>query len=107
VEDTPFVDQRRSPRFRETNPLRLAIASEDYRAEYDAITTDHSLHGARIRTNISVSPGEIVEIIPEGDPELRITARVVWMRGAEPNVSYFEGLEFLKPMTVPQLRRMS
>jgi hypothetical protein len=95
MESTRFVDHRRSSRAREANPIRLAIASEDYGVGHAAITMNQSLQGVRIRTDVSLSPGEKILIFPQGGSQQRIPARVVWVREPEPGVGYVAGLEFL------------
>ncbi len=95
MESTRFVDHRRSSRAREANPIRLALASEDYGVGHAAITMNESLCGVRIRTDVPLSPGEKIEIFPQGGSQQRIPARVVWVREPGPSAGYVAGLEFL------------
>ena len=71
---------------------------------------DASLHGLRIRTDVALSPGQKVLILPDVGMQDRITARVVWARELEISSGHVAGLEFAKPLTpvaVPKLRRPS
>jgi hypothetical protein len=95
MESTRFVDHRRSLRVGEANPIRLAIASEDYGVGHAAITMNESLCGVRIRTDVPLSPGEKILIFPQGGSQQRIPARVVWVRRPMSSAGYVAGLEFL------------
>jgi hypothetical protein len=105
-----YVDPRRSPRGRAANPIRLAIPFEYPTKQHKALTVDASLHGIKIRTDVPLSPGERVVILPEAGSGVRIPARVVWTRAVKISAGYVAGLEFAKPLTPlagPQLRPTS
>lgn len=100
------VEDRRSPRFREANPIRLEIASERYGKVHEAVTMDEALDGVRIRIDVPLSAGERVIILPEAVSEEHIRARVVWVRELKSSTGYVAGLEFVRPLKleVPRLR---
>ncbi len=100
VKRTTPVDQRRSPRNREAIPVRLAIASEDYRLEYEAVLIDRSSTGIGIRTNMPLSSGEKVLVHWLDKRRDAIPARVAWANGAEFSFAGAVGLEFLNPLRV-------
>ena len=106
--DAPiFVESRRSPRGRDASPILLAIASENYHIQCNALRMDASLHGMRIRTDVPLSLGTRVEILPNGRSGDCITTHVVWMQELEISSVYVVGLEFnirMKP-AAPQFRR--
>ena len=96
---TPFVDRRRSDRERGPIPVHFTIASEDYGVEHEALAIDRSSHGLRIRTAVPLSPGEAVVVMSLGGSRGSISARVVWVLGAEYTFAAAAGLEFLNPAT--------
>jgi len=75
--------------------MGIAIASEDYRVEHEAFTTNQSLQGVRIRTAIPLLSEEMVVTFPPGDSRHAIPARVVWVRRPTSSAGYVAGLEFL------------
>lgn len=62
----------------------------------DAFTMDVSSQGARIQADISLSPGEMVEVVPVNGSE-PVTARVVWVGNPASELEGQAGLEFLGP----------
>ena len=93
---TSFVDPRRSRRAREANPIRVAIASENYHIRHEVSTMDGSLHGIRIRISVPLVPGEKIAVFVREGSLYRNSSRVVWMQKAEVSEGYIAGLEFLK-----------
>jgi hypothetical protein len=93
-----FVDLRRSRRVCRTNPIRLALASEDYRVKHDALTMDESSCGVAIMTVTPLFPGETIMVFPQEGARYSIPARVVWVRQAEVSLISAAGLEFLVPL---------
>jgi hypothetical protein len=65
----------------------------------NAYTLDVSTQGARIEASISLTPGQVVEVIPMNDSE-PVTARVVWVGRPASEVEGQTGLEFLDPFAV-------
>jgi hypothetical protein len=95
MESTRFVDHRRSLRLGEAISIGIAIASEDYRVEHEALTMNQSLQGVRIRTAIPLLLEEMVVVFAPGDSRHATRARVVWVRQSMSNGGYVAGLEFL------------
>jgi hypothetical protein len=65
----------------------------------NAYTLDVSTQGARIEASISLTPGQVVEVIPMNGSE-PVTARVVWVGRPASEVEGQAGLEFLDPFAV-------
>jgi hypothetical protein len=66
---------------------------------FDAFTLDVSTQGARIEAGISLTPGQVVEVVPVNgsDP---VTGRVVWVGEPASELEGQAGLEFLDPFDV-------
>jgi len=65
----------------------------------NAYTLDVSTEGARIQASISLTPGQVVEVIPINGSE-PVTGRVVWVGQPASEVEGQAGLEFLDPFDV-------
>ena len=65
----------------------------------DAFTLDVSAQGARIEAGISLTPGQVVEVVPVNgsDP---VTGRVVWVGEPASELEGQAGLEFFDPFDV-------
>jgi hypothetical protein len=65
----------------------------------DAFTLDVSAQGARIEAGFSLTPGQVVEVVPVNgtDP---VTGRVVWVGEPASELEGQAGLEFLDPFDV-------
>jgi len=94
----PF-NARRSERESTTIPISLVKSAECFRRDCAATTTDISLKGARVRTNLALAPGEWVGVVAEGEFPHAIPARVVWAREDKVSHWIFAGLEFLQAST--------
>jgi hypothetical protein len=66
----------------------------------DAFTVDVSAQGARIKANISLTPGQVVEVIP-ADGSDPVTGRVVWVGKPASELEGQAGLEFSDPFNIP------
>ena len=85
---------RRVKRISATIPLSLVLEHED--SKHDAYTVDISPNGARIRTDLVLSPGQMIGIVASGDSGQAIPSRVVWVERST-DVGSVAGLEFLGP----------
>jgi len=65
----------------------------------NAYTLDVSTEGARIQASISLTPGQVVEVIPINGAE-SVTGRVVWVGKPASEVEGQAGLEFLNPFHI-------
>jgi hypothetical protein len=89
------VIPRRWERQETETPIRLVLDSAHFRTDNSAITLDLSLCGARVRTNLTLAPGDWVGVIPKGNFPQAIPARVVWAREDDYSHWTFAGLEFI------------
>jgi hypothetical protein len=80
--------------------ILVFVESEREWEGYDAFTLDVSALGARIKAGISLTPGQVVEVVPidGADP---VTGRVVWVGKPASELEGQAGLEFLDPFNVP------
>ncbi len=92
----PADDFCRSPRTPATVSIRLVVESEGFRAEHEASTVDLPVRGIKVRAPLALLPGESVGIIPRGNSQHTIPARVVWTRRAGTDRWSLAGLEFLE-----------
>ena len=76
--------------------IRLVLDPKRFKADNSAVALDVSLSGARVRTNLTLVPGDWVGFIPKGDFPHAIPARVVWAREDEYSHWTFAGLEFIE-----------
>jgi hypothetical protein len=69
---------------------------------HDAFTLDVSAQGAKIQADISLTPGQVVEVVPVNgsDP---VTGRVVWVGKPASELEGQAGLEFLDPFDISTL----
>jgi hypothetical protein len=66
----------------------------------DAFTLDVSAQGARIEAGISLTPGQVVEVVPVNGSD-SVAGRVVWVGKPASELEGQAGLEFLDPFNVP------
>ncbi|MGO8790063.1 MAG: PilZ domain-containing protein [Terriglobia bacterium] len=93
--DTP-TNSRRWERELATIPISLVLKAERFKTDNFATTVDISLRGMRVRTNLTLVPGEWIGVVPKGEFPHAIPARVVWVREDESSHWIFAGLEFLQ-----------
>jgi hypothetical protein len=89
------VPPRRWERQPASIPISLVLKADHFKADNSAITVDISLHGAEVRTNLALVPGEWVGVVPKGEFPHAIPTHVVWVREDEASRWTFAGLEFL------------
>jgi len=77
----------------------MFVETEQKWQECDAVTVDVSALGARIETGISLTPGQVVEVVP-GDGADPVAGRVVWVGKPASEVEGQAGLEFFSPFHV-------
>lgn len=79
--------------------LIMFVEREGEVAKCDSLTLDLSAHGARIRADTSLTPGQMVEVVSvEGSDPVR--ARVVWVGRPASEMEGQAGLEFLDPFGI-------
>ena len=89
---------RRSDRIFVRLPITLLVDSQNERIAQDAFTVDLSQLGVRVRTDLSLSPGQPVEIFPNRGLKYPIPSRVVWVGETGAQQHGEAGLEFLRPL---------
>ena len=89
------VPPRRWERQPASIPISLVLKADHFKADNSAITVDISLHGAEVRTNLALVPGEWVGVVPKGEFPHAIPTHVVWVREDEVSHWTFAGLEFV------------
>jgi hypothetical protein len=72
----------------------MFVETDQIREECEAVALDVSELGARIEAGISLTPGQVVEVIP-GDDADPVAGRVVWVGKPASEVEGQAGLEFL------------
>lgn len=85
-------------RVREAIPVHFAVASEDYKTEYQATTKDQSSRGLGIQAAVHLSPGESIVVLALGDSRVSISGRVVWVQGARSPLAAAAGFELVSPI---------
>ncbi len=98
----PHVLERRGKRIFARVPLTLLLESHGKKRAHRAFTVDFSELGARVRAGSILSPGQLVEVIPDEAPHYAVRGRVVWVRAAGSERYGLAGLEFLNSLLVPE-----
>jgi PilZ domain len=94
------VAVRRSERESELVSITLVTRPEVFRQDESATTLDTSLHGMKVRTALSLIPGEWVGVIPKGEFPHAIPAHVVWVQAEESGYWTVAGIEFESALAV-------
>ena len=89
---------RRWERRASTLPISLVLKTGDLESDDSATTLDISLRGAKVRTKLTLRPGDLVRVVPEGAFPEAIRTRVVWVQEYESNEWTLAGLEFLNSL---------
>jgi hypothetical protein len=98
VATSPQVTHRRSER----KIAKIAIVvfvDHEHEQGSDAYTVDVSRLGARIQSELSLAPGQMVEVVPVNGSE-PVAARVVWVGRPASELQGQAGLEFLDPFNL-------
>ena len=66
METNTAVTPRRWERQPATIPIGLVLKANHFKADDSAIAVDISPHGARVRTKLTLVPGEWVGVVPKG-----------------------------------------
>ena len=93
------VVPRQWERQKTESPIRLVLDPAHFKTDNSAVALDISLCGARVRTNLTLVPGDWVGVIPKGDFPHAIPARVVWAREDDYSHWTFAGIEFIDERT--------
>lgn len=95
----PPLVPRRCDRKTTKMAVIMFVETEQKREECEAVALDVSALGARVEAGISLTPGQVVEVIP-GDGADPVAGRVVWVGKPASEVEGQAGLEFLDPFHV-------
>ncbi len=89
---------RRSERIFVRLPVTLLVDSAGERVAQDAYTVDLSQLGVRVRTELTLAPGQAVDVFSNRGLKSPIPSRVIWV-GQHGAPQHGEaGLEFLRPL---------
>ena len=99
VATLPQTTHRRSERKIAKIAIVVFVDHEREQGGSDAYTVDVSTLGARIRSELSLTPGQMVEVVPVNGSE-PVTARVVWVGRPASELQGQAGLEFLDPFDI-------
>lgn len=96
---SPQTTHRRSERKIAKIAIVVFVDHEREQGGSDAYTVDVLTLGARIRSELSLTPGQMVEVVPVNgsDP---VVARVVWVGNPASELQGQAGLEFLDPFNI-------
>lgn len=102
MSDINFVERRRAERRSIERPVTLLIESDRTNTHRDAVTLDLCELGARVQGDVSLSPGQSIDLIgKEGTPHI-VPAQVIWVDKTGPNRHREVGLSFTDPDNFPR-----
>jgi hypothetical protein len=106
--ETGSFSRRRSERIPRGMAISLRLAFEGGEAWWPARIVDLSQLGLRIRTDPTLKPGRILEVVfsEEQFCSMRSRARVVWVRLRFSGLPTEAGLEFLEPLPHPVVNQL-
>ena len=99
VATLPRESHRRSERRIAKIAIVVFVDREHEQGGSDAYTVDVSALGARIQSGLSLTPGQMVEVVPVNGSE-PVAARVVWVGKPASEMQGQAGLEFLDPFNI-------
>jgi hypothetical protein len=79
-------------------PVTLIVESGGKRIGHPSYMVDVSERGIKIKANVPVTIGQIVEVVPAEGPRHAVPSRVVWVGKAGSDQEGRLGLEFLDPI---------
>jgi hypothetical protein len=79
-------------------PVTLIVESGGKRIGHPSYMVDVSERGIKIKANVPVTIGQIVEVVPAEGPRHSVRSRVVWVGKAGSDQEGRLGLEFLDPI---------
>lgn len=92
--ESKSIDRRQYPRTLVEKPLTVLFEFAGRGAAREASTVDLSQGGARIRTDIELTPGQSVDILAK-DAVNTVPSQVVWVSKSGPDGAREIGLQFL------------
>jgi PilZ domain-containing protein len=94
-----FVIGRRDKRVAASTLVTLIVGSEGKKVWSPAHVIEISERGARVKVEVEVRLGQIVEVLQSEGPQHPSRARVAWVGKEEPGHQAAAGLEFESPVT--------
>jgi len=92
AQSEPFARQAR--RLPARIPVRLILDPRSPLVAHTAFTVDISPSGARVRADVSLSPGQAVNVVPNEGTQYAIPGRVVWVNEVPTDPGAEAGIEF-------------
>ena len=96
MSSNPYRETRKSER----HPKRMAVVLLDDPEETEnrsaAVTVDVSEDGCRIESEASLTPGQVVYLMPAETPNGTVKGRVVWIGQPASDMAGEAGIEFLE-----------
>ncbi len=89
---------RRHDRIPISIPVTLIVESAGKKVGHPSYMVDVSERGIKLKANVAVTIGQIVEVIPTRGPRYAVRGRVVWVGKAGSEQEGRLGLEFLDPI---------
>jgi len=99
VATLPQPTHRRSERRIAKIAIVVFVDKEHEGQGSDAFTVDVSTLGARIQSDLALTPGQMVEVVPVNGAD-SVAARVVWVGKPASELQGQAGLEFLDPFNI-------
>jgi PilZ domain-containing protein len=96
-------DLRRSGRRHVRKAVILLIEAEGDKRAHGAQTVDLSECGLRVRADISLNPGQVLELVPPEGSDYAVRCLVVWTGEVGSDKEGEAGLDFLGPLQAPGL----
>ena len=97
------VEESSSPRGADRKPVQIAVTLviEGDEAEHRATTVDLSNYGLRLRSDVTLLPGQRVDLLISTRPDCFIKARVAWVGKSDSAQTGQAGFQFLQPLRGP------
>ena len=99
--DISFVERRRAGRQIIEQRVKLLIESDRTNTQRDAVTLDLCPLGARVQSEVSLSPGQSIDLILKEDIPAVLSAQVIWVDVTRPTWPRQAGLKFTDPGNFP------
>ena len=97
----PIPSTRKSVR----HPIRMAVVlltdSNETENRDEAFTVDLSQYGCRIESSTTLTPGQLVHLVPSESSGAVTSGRVVWVGEPDSDLAGEAGIELLQPLSFP------
>jgi hypothetical protein len=102
MSDMSLVDRRLAGRQSIERRVKLLVESDRTNTHRDAVTLDLCPLGARVQSDVPLSPGQSIDLIFKQDVPVILSAQVVWVDVAPPTGLRQAGLKFTDPANIPR-----